>query len=294
MRRAEHESVGGELAAVAGEAGGPSELVTDDFEATRPRYARAGELIGHLSTGGGPDGIVTITDREGHQVARTTAHDGEYAVQGLAPGTYTAVATAPGFRPAVAAVTVNGVGVVRDFSLDGNGVVAGSVTGPDGRGRAGALVIATDAAGTVVGRAHTATDGSFRMAGLPVGATTLAASVPEHEPDAVTVDVDHAGTATADLVLASSQGGVAGVVTGPDARPLARATVVVTGPDGSVVGRATTDDDGRYALAGLRSGTYTVVASLLTPASTEVRVPAGDPVQVDLRLGDPAGTRAAR
>ncbi|WP_132432822.1 MFS transporter [Pseudonocardia endophytica] len=290
---AEHESVGGELAAVAGEAGGPSELVTDDFEADRPRFAKAGELIGHLSTGGGPDGIVTITDREGHQIARTTASHGEYAVHDLPPGTYTAVATAPGFRPAVAAVTLNGVGVVRDFALDGNGVVTGSVTGPDGCARAGALVIATDAEGTVVGRANTATDGSFRMAGLPVGPTTLAASVPEFEPDAVTVDVDHAGKTTADLVLASSIGSVTGTVTGPDARPLARATVVVTGPDGQVVARATTDDEGNYELGGIRSGTYTVVASLLAPASAEVRVPPGAPARADLRLGDPAGDRAA-
>ena len=292
-RRPERESVGGELAAVAGDSGGPSELVTDDFVGERPRLAMAGELIGYLSTGGGPDGIVTITDRDGHQVARATASGGAYAVRGLEPGSYTAVATAPGFRPAVAAVTLNGVGVVRDFALDGNGVVTGSVTGPDGCARAGALVIATDAEGTVVARAHTATDGSFRMAGLPIGPTTLAASVPDFEPDAVTVDVDHAGSTTADLVLASSIGSVAGTVTGPAARPLARATVVVTGPDGRVVARATTDDDGRYELGGIRTGTYTVVASLLAPASAEVQVPAGAPVRVDLALGDPAGDRAA-
>lgn len=201
--------------------------------------------------------------------------------------------TAPGFRPAVAAVTLNGAGVVRDFSLDGNGVVTGSVTGPDGCARVGAIVIATDAAGAVVGRATTATDGSFRMAGLPLGPTTFAASVPDFEPDAVTVDVDQAGTSAADLVLGSSIGTVAGTVTGPDARTPARATVVVTGPDGGVVARATTDDEGRYELGGIRTGTYTVVASLPAPASAEVRVPAGAPVRVDLRLGDPAGDRVA-
>jgi hypothetical protein len=155
-------------------------------------------------------------------------------------------------------------------------------------------VIAADAEGTLVGRANTATDGSFRMAGLPIGPTTFAASVPDFEPDAVTVDVDHAGTSTADLVLASSVGTVAGTVTGPDARPLARATVVVAGPDGRVVIRGTTDDEGCYELGGLRTGTYTVVASLPAPASAEVRVPAGAPVRADLRLGDPAGDRAAR
>ncbi len=118
--------------------------------------------------------------------------------------------------------------------------------------------------------------------------------MPEYEPDALTVDVDHAGTATADLVLRSSNGGVTGTVTGPDARPLAQAAVVVTGPNGDVVARATTDVDGRYELSGIRSGTYTVVASVLSPASAEVRVPAGAPVQADLQLGDPVGDRASR
>ena len=274
--------------------GGPSELVSDDFESRPAAFARAGELIGHLSTGGGPDGVVTITDREGHQIARTTASGGEYAVRGLEPGMYTAVATAPGFRPAVAAVTLNGVGVVRDFALDGNGVVTGSVTGPDGCGRAGALVIATDAGGTVVARAHTATDGSFRMAGLPVGPTTLAASVPEYEPDALTVDVDHAGTATADLVLR--------VVErrrhrhrDRSGRPPARAGDGRR--DRAERGRrGPRDHRRRRPLRAVRHPVRDVHGGRQRALSRRRRRSAsrpGAPVQADLQLGDPVGDRAA-
>lgn len=214
----EHASVGGELAAVAGEAGGPSELVTDDevpspAVAGRPvgvgadrRHAEAGELLGRLRTGSGTagvDGVVTVTDRDGRQVARAPAPGGEYVLRGLAPGSYTAVASAPGFRPAVTAVTLNGVGVVRDFALDGDGLVTGTVTGPDGAGLAGATVTALDAGGEVVDTVVTDEVGSYAFLGIPAGDYTVVAST--FAPVTTSVEVPAGEAARLDLQMGRSR-----------------------------------------------------------------------------------------
>lgn len=297
----EHESVGGELAAVSGEATGLSEIVTDDdvpsghapvtrapIAAASLRHAEAGELIGRLQAGSGAtgvDGVVTVTDGNGRQVARAAATGGEYALRGLPSGTYTAVASAPGFRPAVTAVTLNGVGVVRDFALDGNGLVTGTVTDSDGGPIPGALVIATDARGQVVGRAQADHDGAFRLAGLPSGPATLAASATDHEPSALTVAVGAGATPVADLVLAPTSGLLSGTVTGPDGAGLPGATVTALGPQGEVVDTVVTDGAGTYAFLGVPAGAYTVVASAFAPVTTSVQVPAGEATHLDLRLG---------
>ncbi|MBW0101946.1 MFS transporter [Pseudonocardia sp. KRD291] len=317
----EHESVGGELAAVAGGAGaGPSELVTDDAVpdrrpaglahaaasngAAQPashrtvderRHAEPGELIGRLSAGSGAagvDGVVTVTDRDGRQIARTSASGGEYSLRGLPPGTYTAVASAPGFRPAVTAVTLNGVGVVRDFALDGNGLVTGTVTAADGGAPVpGALVIATDARGQVVGRVYAGPDGTFQMVGMPSGSTTVAASATDHEPSAVTLAVEPGTTSVAELVLSSTSGMLSGMVTGPDGTGLSGATVTAVSLQGEVVGTVVADGAGEYAFLGMPAGEYTIVASTFAPVTTSVEVPAGEATRVDLQMGrseDPA------
>lgn len=299
-RRADapHESLGGELAAVAGEGGfGPAELVADDFEDDdhRGRVA-SGELVGAVRTASGSavlDGVVTVTDQLGQQVGRAAAEPGgRYALHGLPPGTYTAVASSPGFRPDVAAVTLNGTGVVHDFALDGHGVVTGRVRA----GLAylsGAVVMATDATGRVVGSARTGTDGSFQLRGLPLGSTAITASLPGHRPTAVGVPIDPDTAATLDIVLEPSVGGLVGVVSAPDGVALAGATVTASDERGDVVATATTDGGGRYELAGLVPGRYTVVATTHAPAAVQVELPAGAPARVDLQLGTPATDRRA-
>ncbi len=190
---ASHESVGSEPAAVAGEAGsGPSEIVRDDTP-------DSGELFGAVRTTSGSavvDGVVTLTDQHGRQVGRVAAEPGgRYALRGLQPGTYTVVASSRGFRPDVAAVTLNGRGAVHDFALDGHGGITGTVG--SGRGPlSGAVVMATDATGRVVGTARTASDGAFQLLGLPLGPTTVTAGLPGREPTATSVTIG-ADTASA-------------------------------------------------------------------------------------------------
>jgi MFS family permease len=314
--KAPHESLGGELAAVAGEAGfGPSEIVTDDFENDtvgqvpvaayaagadhhRPRHAAPGELLGSVRTASGSavlDGVVTVTDQNGRQVARAVAEPGgRYVLRGLESGHYTAVASSPGFRPDVVAVTLNGNGAVHDFALDGHGAVTGMVR--SGAGHApliGAVVMATDAAGRVVGSARSTQDGTFQLLGLPLGPTTVTASLQRHQPSATTVMIGTDTAAPLDLVLAPSIGGLVGIVSAPDGTPLAGATVTASDERGDVVATATTDARGSYRLTDLEPGRYTVVATTHAPAAVQVELPAGDPSRVDLRLGSPAAERSS-
>ncbi|NMH96275.1 MFS transporter [Pseudonocardia acidicola] len=284
------EPMGAEFAAVAGEAGLiPSELVTAGAD-PRPVTALPGEVKGAVRTAHGtelPYGVVTVTARDGRQVGRVpVAPGGGYALNGLAPGTYTVVVTAPGFQSDVAAVTLNGAGAVRDFALRGNGQVSGIVrSAAGGPGLAGATVLATDTAGGIVGRTSTGPDGAFELSGLPLGETTLTASLPDHRPQAATVHIAFGAPSSVELILDTARGGLTGTVTGPDGRPLEGAIVTAGDMRGDVVAAATSGPGGAYELRNLAPGEYTVVASYHAPAAARVELAAGGPATLDLRLG---------
>ncbi len=279
---AERASVGDELAASGGY--GLSELVVDD----EPREPVAGELLGAVRTMSGAtvlDSVVTVTDTQGRQVGRTTAApNGCYAVRGLTPGDYTVVASSPGFRPDVATVSLNGRGAAHDFALDGHGGVSGTVDN-GAAPIADAVVIVTDAKGRVVGATRSASDGTFVLKGLPLGPATVTASRPQHQPAATAVTIGPADAAPVAVRLLPSIGGVVGTVTAPDGSAVADATVTASDARGDIVGSTHSDIEGRYRLADLPPGRYMVVATRFAPAAVQVRVPAGEAAQVDLRLG---------
>jgi MFS family permease len=253
--------------------------------ATRPA---AGEITGWLRTtagGAAPDGVVTVTGPDGHQVSRARADaDGGYTVAGLPPGAYTIIVTANGFQPEAASVSLNGSGAVHNFALAGGGVVTGIVRrSADGAPVAGAGLTATGAAGQVLGSTVSAGDGIFQLAGLPIGGTTVVAQVANHQPRAVTVEVTGKEPAVLDL-LVEAIGRLYGTVFGPDGRGLAGATVTVSDTSGNLVATVLTGADGRYELHDLAPGEYTVVTSLYAPAVREIGLAAGEVSTVDFNL----------
>jgi hypothetical protein len=214
------ESVGQELAGVAGEASGaPSELVDEtelieEAEGIDSGLVLTGRVLG---VGGAPipGAVVTVTAPDGRQAGRTVvrASDGQYAVPSLSLGRYTVIASAPGVDPQAAAVTMaDGQPIRRDFALTGQsarftGSVVGTVLSADGRPLVDATVTAVTVAGNVVASDVSDRAGRYHLAGLPDGEYTLVAS--QFAPVATAVRVGVGGEIELDLNFTGATNGKA-------------------------------------------------------------------------------------
>jgi EmrB/QacA subfamily drug resistance transporter len=157
--------------------------------------------------------------------------------------------------------------------------LAGTVTDPIGRALP-AMITLTSPGGRQVARTSADRDGRFTLTPAP-GSYLLLATVPGLEPsvrqvrfdgEPVTVDVTLSGTA-----------GLSGVVSG-GLGPVAGARVTLLDRDGEVRHATTTDDDGRYRFADIRSGEYTVIAAGHPPTTSSLHIRAGAHVEHDALL----------
>ncbi|MFE6968088.1 carboxypeptidase regulatory-like domain-containing protein [Isoptericola sp. NPDC057653] len=160
------------------------------------------------------------------------------------------------------------------------GTVAGTVTDADGAPVAGAEVTFDGARDRTV---STGTDGAF-AAELPVGGYAVSAKAFGYVASAatdVTVAVDETVTVPITLQRAATRT-VSGTVTEKDGSPTAGAVVKLSGPLDAV----TTGADGKYSVAGVPDGTYTLSVSAGTcaaPFSTEVVVDGNETVNATLK-----------
>jgi MFS family permease len=273
--RKRQESVGAELASVAGESGTiPSETV--DFSSDG--YGIGGTVFG---TGGrsAARAVALLTDTSGHRVARVNVDSrGRYGMTHVDPGDYVLTVTAPGHTPQAIAVRLDEDGVVdEDFELQGASTLSGIV---HARGSAvpESTVIAIDADGGVLDSTSADADGRFGMNGLPGGTLTVTASAAGHVPQALEVpeSADHHRTVDIELHAVTL---LSGRVLGA-----AGATVHAIDAAGDLVATVPTDADGRYVLAGLRPGDYTLVASQGAASARRVQVCSGEGTTADLEF----------
>ena len=220
-KSAEHESVGSELAGVAGESGGGmSELNTPQMSPNGHGPTPASSFVhegtgspgahgveGFVHNGAGapvPYAAITIAGPDGRQLGRTnTGTDGRYAFQ-APPGDYLVITTAPGWSPQAATVLVGSAGAVQDFALSPDetgptGEMRGVVRSPEGIPLGGITATVTDETGEVVATTTTGPDGTYHITGLADGHYTVVAA--GHRPATIAVRIDAGEPATIRVAL---------------------------------------------------------------------------------------------
>ncbi|WP_143570679.1 carboxypeptidase-like regulatory domain-containing protein, partial [Streptomyces acidiscabies] len=150
-----------------------------------------------------PHAPVTLISLGGRQLDRVVSRaDGSYAVDAPGAGSYVLVASAEGYRPQAATVTVGGEPVVYDVLLAGTSGLAGTVRAVGGQAPVeGALVVTADVRGEVIASGVTGADGGFGFAGLVPGPVTVAVSADGFRPVALPVEIAVRGVTRAEVEL---------------------------------------------------------------------------------------------
>ncbi|WP_338774639.1 carboxypeptidase-like regulatory domain-containing protein [Nocardia vulneris] len=231
-----------------------------------------------------PDAALTLIDQRGHQVSRAAADDdGNYAIEPPAPGGYVLIVSANRHQPAAVNVTVAADGAHHvDVTLQGFGELSGVVRTAAREPVAEATITVTDLRGEVVGVAVSATDGGYACKGVLAGTYTLVAVAARMRPTATTLTVPDSGRLRFDVELAP-MAMLWGTVRA-NGRAVYDARITVLDWSGTIVGTAHTDEDGRYAVADLPEGEYTVEARGYPLVTGQVTI-TGSQVDHDVRLG---------
>ncbi|MCM6777599.1 carboxypeptidase-like regulatory domain-containing protein [Nocardia sp. CDC159] len=227
---------------------------------------------------------LTLIDQGGHQVSRATGDDGgAYTIEPPAPGSYVLIVSAQGHQPTAVNVTAVDGGAQRfDVTLRRSGELSGVVRTSAREPVAGATVTVADLRGEVVDVAVTAADGAYACHGVAAGTYTLVAVAARMRPTATTLTVPDGGSSRFDVELAP-MATLCGTVRA-DGRAVRDARVTVLDWSGATVATAHTDENGRYAVADLPEGEYTVVARGYPLVTAQVTV-SGSRVDHDVRLG---------
>lgn len=217
---------------------------------------------------------VTLISPAGRQLGRAVAgDDGGYTVGAPEPGSYVLIASADGFQPQAATVTVGAESLAYDILLAGTSGLTGSVRSAEGDVPIeGAMVIVADARGDVLATGKSVEGGEFAFAELLPGAVTVAVNASGFRPLALPVEIGAQGVTRVEAVLRSGALVQGTVRAGADRRPLPDARVTLIDAAGNVVASATTGDDGVYGFADLDAGEYTIMATGYPPVAGALTV----------------------
>ncbi|MFB4297385.1 MFS transporter [Actinomadura sp. NTSP31] len=214
-----------------------------------------------------PGATVTLIDATGRQLGVVaSADDGGYAIAAPAAGGYVLVGSAHGHQPEAATVTVLDGPADAELVLSGIGGLSGTVRDEAGGPVAGAVAVATDARGEVVGSAVAGEDGVFALADLAPGGYTLTVSAAGRRPAARLVQVAGGAPTPVEIALPDAPA-LRGTVRGRGGEALGDAHVSLVDQAGNVVATTRTGPDGGYAFDGLAPEDYTVIASGYPPVA---------------------------
>ncbi|MFW0787896.1 carboxypeptidase-like regulatory domain-containing protein [Gordonia sp. CPCC 206044] len=172
----------------------------------------------------------------------------------------------------------DGDGVQPSYEIPG-GLIRGEVRRGDGTAIGEATITVIDPSGRQAARSVAHPDGTFVVQASGGGHYVLVVSADGFEPSALTITVGNSPV-DVDVVLSSMAALSGTVTTSATGETVAKATVAVADHTGQITATAVTDADGRWEVAGLADGMYTVI----------VTAPGCDPVAETVTL---SGTASA-
>lgn len=245
--------------------------------------------ISHL-----PIASATIDLFLGSTAIASTATDtnGNYRIDGLSPGSYTARATATLYQSqSIGAIISAGQETSIDFSLVANpGTIYGTVIdGSLGHPISNSTVQVFQGA-TLVASTQTDINGNYTIESLAPGTYTVLAEKDSYQTQAQGTTVGAGEHILVSFQLSPNPGAVAGTVLA-GGNPAAGATVDLF-QGTTLLASTVTSSDGTYTLTGISPGTYTVRVTLTgyQIASVGVTVTAGATTTIDISLLSAQGT----
>lgn len=289
----------------------------------------SGHIVGQSGPLGGATITATSGPSVVRTISVTEGDIGSFTLRNLAsPATYTVVVTNPGFASSTSTLSLtnaqqlSGVSIVLGTSA---GTLAGIVTSnPGGNPASGVTVSVSNGALTIqTVTQSTGTPGGWSVGALAIPSTyTVTFSRSDLDSQTLSVSLDGFGNVTADTLsaaasntqvnasLSSATATLAGVVfqstdgalqacangVADPSAPQGEATVTLT--SGSTTYSTTTATypesgglaSGRYILAGLRPGTYTISIAKpgRAPTTTTKTLAAGDNLPCDIAIASPS------
>lgn len=221
---------------------------------------------------------------------------GRFRVEGVAPGSYVAVAFAHKLAPGTSAAFGVRTAVVTDdvlVTLSPGTLVHGRVLGREGA-IAGATIVAGAGSGESVHKlanAYTSAAGEFTLHSL-TGRVTLSVSAPGYGTlERVITLGDRAGQHREDFSLVIENAQLRGQVLAPDGGSAGPVSLRII--DGPTRRRAATDATGRFTVDRVATGTYTIElaaanfptkrVTLKSDQFSEIRLEAGGGARIALR-----------
>lgn len=222
-----------------------------------------GRVTNHMTGEPLEEALVIVFNEDNIPIADVvTNEDGRYTIPGLAPGSYTARASAFAFAAESRELVIRrNQTTVANFTLVSNpATIVGRVTTEDGTPLFDASV---SVLGSLLGRGFTGPNGEYVIGNLPAQSVTVTAEASGFSQATTIVTLEPGETEVVNFVLqATETGTITGLVVDFDTRqPISGATVTIRDLTGDVASSAVTDESGRFTVSGLAPLIYTVIAT---------------------------------
>ncbi|PWW08622.1 carboxypeptidase family protein [Paenibacillus cellulosilyticus] len=186
---------------------------------------------------------------------------GFYRLDGLRPGGYTILASAPLYENNLtgAVVVPDTVTVANIAITQVTGVLVGTINPVVDIAQIKLYTVHN----TLLQSVYTIADGGFRFPFLQSGSYTLTAEASGFSADAVGATIRAGETTETIIQLRANPGSIAGTVTGEQGDPITNATIIVVDRNEVVRGDGQTGQFGHYVVGNLPQGTLSLIVSAI-------------------------------